>query len=366
MQGGKHSAAAYTELEKWAYGSCVASLTSFVVSAGTGMNVNISTGAGLISDTIARRIGTDATETATVPTASASFNRLDSVVAYIDTSVTPSTGVTDNTNNILKFVVVAGTAASTPVAPTGAAIISAIGAGKPYMVLYDVLVPQNATNTSGMTFTDRRVVMSTPSIPDGIVTTAKVANLAVTKAKVAAASIDRTKIDFTTGGGVWWEELGRVSLSSPATSLSLTGLATKKYLKVRLQGNASGGTLSLGLQFNNDTANNYNYTVLYNSGGTPVFTASGSQSKMQISTTFISGASFGFEIDITNPTTFNKFINLLSVGDITNVATGYAPSLEFYTGKWVNASQITRIDLIRNAGTGNFGAGSDLIVLGHD
>lgn len=160
MQGGKHSAAAYSELEKWAFGSVVASITSFVASAGTGMNVNISTGAGLIYDTIARRIATDATETATVPTASASFNRIDSLVAYIDTAVSPTTAVTDNTNDILKFIVVAGTASASPTAPNDSAVQSAIGAGKPFMRLYDITVPQNATNTSAMTFSDKRVVMN--------------------------------------------------------------------------------------------------------------------------------------------------------------------------------------------------------------
>lgn len=203
MQGGKHSAAAYTELEKWAYGSCVASLTSFVASAGTGMNLNISTGAGLISDTIARRIGTDAVETAAVPAASASFNRIDTLVAYIDTAVTPTTGVTDNTNNILKFVVVAGTAASTPVAPTGAAIVSAIGAGKPYMVLYDILLPQNAVNLSGITLTDRRKVMTqiqAGQFAAGAIATADIANLAITTGKIANTAVTKAKIDMTTLG----------------------------------------------------------------------------------------------------------------------------------------------------------------------
>lgn len=160
MQGGKHSAAAYSELEKWIYGSAKATIDSFVVSAGTGMNASISTGAGIIYDTIARRIATDATETATVPTASASFNRIDSVVAYIDTAISPTTSVTDNTNDILKFVVVAGTAAATPVAPTGSAIVAAIGAGKPYLVLADILLPQNATNLSGATFTNRAPIIN--------------------------------------------------------------------------------------------------------------------------------------------------------------------------------------------------------------
>lgn len=163
MQGGKHSAAAYSELEKWIYGSAKATIDSFVVSAGSGMNASISTGAGLIYDTIARRIGTDAAETAVVPTASASFNRIDSVVAYIDTAVSPTTAVTDNTNDILKFVVVAGTAAATPVAPTGSAVQSAIGAGKPYMILADILLPQNAVNLSGATFTNRAAIIKDTS-----------------------------------------------------------------------------------------------------------------------------------------------------------------------------------------------------------
>ena len=87
---------------------------------------------------------------------------------------------------------------------------------------------------------------------------------------------------------------------------------------------------------------------------------------MQISTTFISGGRFGFEVDITNVGTSNKLISLASIGDITNTATGYAPALEFYSGKWVNTSTINRVDLVKNAGTGNFGTGSEIVVLGHD
>ena len=199
MQGGKHSAAAYSELEKWAYGSCVASLTSFVASAGTGMNLNISTGAGIISDTIARRIGTDAVETATVPTASVSFNRIDALVAYIDTAISPTTAVTDNTNDILKFVVVSGTASGSPSAPNDSAIVTAIGAGKPFMRLYNVTVPQNATNTSGMTLSDQRVVLKTPDIPNGIVTTAKYADNSLTVPKLNLADFATPQITYFAG-----------------------------------------------------------------------------------------------------------------------------------------------------------------------
>lgn len=160
MEGGLHSAMAYSAFENKLYGGSVkASPNDFIVSAGSGMNAVISPGDGLIDtgSRFARRIQTDANETVAVAAASASFARIDSVVAYIDTAVTPTTSVVDNINDVLKFASVAGTAASTPVAPTGAAILSAIGAGKPYMILYDITVPQNATNLSGATFTNRAV-----------------------------------------------------------------------------------------------------------------------------------------------------------------------------------------------------------------
>ena len=240
MTGGKHSAAAYTELEKWAYGSMVASAASLVVSAGSGMNVNISTGAGLISDTVARRIAIDAVETATVPAASASFNRIDSVIAYIDTAVAPTIGVTDNTNDILKFVVVAGTAASTPAAPTGPAILSAIGAGKPYMVLYDLLLPQNAVNVSGITLTDRRKIMTqiqAGQFAVGAIVAADIATDAVTTVKVQDKAITTRKmkpsyayVAGSTGGARQSVSTSYVNVAG--TTLSYTSGPTTEILQI--------------------------------------------------------------------------------------------------------------------------------------
>lgn len=190
-QGGLHSDAAFTAFENRAWGSCVANAASFVVTPGAGMNLSISTGDGLISvDAFnARRIQVTTTETVAVPAASASFGRIDTVVAYIDTAVVASTAQVDNTNDMLKFMVVAGTAAATPVAPTGAAIQAAIGAGNPYNPLYDVLVPQSAVNTTGVTLTDRRKIINvidTAALKDLAVTTAKIIDLAITNAKIAA------------------------------------------------------------------------------------------------------------------------------------------------------------------------------------
>ena len=174
MAGGLHSAAAYSAFEDALYGSCVANDSSLAVSAGTGMNVTVAIGNGLISTGtgFARRIATDATNTVSLTAASTANPRIDAVVAYIDNGVTPSTSVVDNTNGVLKFKSVAGSPAATPVAPTASAIQSSVGAGNPYMVLAYVAVAKNATAAGAITDVRKiagstRLVMSTTDIGEG-------------------------------------------------------------------------------------------------------------------------------------------------------------------------------------------------------
>ena len=174
MAGGLHSAAAYSAFEDALYGSCVANDTSLAVSAGTGMNVTVAIGNGLISTGtgFARRIATDATNTVSLTAASSANPRIDAVVAYIDNAVTPSTSVVDNTNGVLKFKSVAGSPAATPSAPTAQAIQSSVGAGNPYMVLAYVAVAKNATAAGAITDVRKiagstRLVMSTTDIGEG-------------------------------------------------------------------------------------------------------------------------------------------------------------------------------------------------------
>lgn len=174
MAGGLHSAAAYSAFEDALYGSCVANDSSLAVSAGTGMNVTVATGNGLISTGtgFARRIATDATNTVSLTAASTANPRIDAVVAYIDNGVTPTTSVVDNTNGILKFKSVAGSPAANPSAPTAQAIQSSVGAGNPYMVLAYVAVAKNATAAGAITDVRKiagstRLVMSTTDIGEG-------------------------------------------------------------------------------------------------------------------------------------------------------------------------------------------------------
>lgn len=154
VPGGLYSGDAFAAFEGSAYGSCAASEADLLVSAGSGMAVTIAKGQGLIKSSVQTyRFGIDANYTLNIAAASTS-PRIDSIVAYIDTSVTPSISVTDNTDaGVLKFADVQGTAASTPVAPTASMIQSAIGAGNPYVILSDITIPARATAASSFTYT---------------------------------------------------------------------------------------------------------------------------------------------------------------------------------------------------------------------
>lgn len=195
LNGGLYSGDAFTAFETRIAssnnGSIVASPSDLKVSAGSGMNVTVSTGAGIIGNgTLSGvRFAIDAPVTVAVNAASTANPRMDSVVAYIDKSVSASTSVVDNTDlGIVKFKSVAGTPASAPTAPSTATIQSSIGAGNPYMVLANVTVPKSSTAASSFTIRDMRVTPTSAIITDNSITTKKLANKAVTS----------DKVDFTT------------------------------------------------------------------------------------------------------------------------------------------------------------------------
>lgn len=227
LNGGLYSGDAFTAFETRIAssnnGSIVASPSDLKVSAGSGMNVTVATGAGIIGNgTLSGvRFAIDSPVTVAVSAASTANPRMDSVVAYIDKSVSASTSVVDNTDlGIVKFKSVAGTPASAPTAPSTATIQSSIGAGNPYMVLANVTVPKSSTAASSFTITDMRVTPTSAIITDGSITTPKLANKAVTSAKV----------DWTTFKPYW----KTVAIS---TSSDVTIPAGHRLYRVRLCGN---------------------------------------------------------------------------------------------------------------------------------
>lgn len=202
LNGGLYSGDAFTAFETRIAssnnGSIVASPSDLKVSAGSGMNVTVSTGAGIIGNgTLSGvRFAIDAPVTVAVNAASTANPRMDSVVAYIDKSVSASTSVVDNTGlGIIKFKSVAGTPASAPSAPSTSTIQSSIGAGNPYMVLANITVPKSSSAASSFKIADMRVTPTSAIITDGSITTPKLANKAVTSDKVDWATLKATRAD---------------------------------------------------------------------------------------------------------------------------------------------------------------------------
>lgn len=209
LNGGLYSGDAFTAFETRIAssnnGSIVASPSDLKVSAGSGMNVTVSTGAGIIGNgTLSGvRFAIDAPVTVAVSAASTANPRMDSVVAYIDKSVSASTSVVDNTDlGIVKFKSVAGTPASTPTAPSASTIQSSIGAGNPYMILANVTVPKSSTAASSFKIADMRVTPTSAIITDNSITTKKLANKSVTSDKVDFTTFKFPIPDYSNGTSI--------------------------------------------------------------------------------------------------------------------------------------------------------------------
>lgn len=261
LNGGLYSGDAFTAFETRIAssnnGSIVASPSDLKVSAGSGMNVTVATGAGIIGNgTLSGvRFAIDAPVTVAVSAASTANPRMDSVVAYIDKSVSASTSVVDNTGlGIIKFKSVAGTPASAPTAPSTATIQSSIGAGNPYMVLANITVPKSSTAASSFTITDLRFTPTSAVITDGSITTSKLASKAVTS----------DKVDWTTLSGDQWP------LINTATSNNVIN-NKQDYNQYSFTVPASGRYfVSFTQQLGSNAANGYGLTLKIKLGSTTI------------------------------------------------------------------------------------------------
>ena len=110
--------------------------------------------------------GLDAPETLTIPTANSSNPRIDTIVLYVDMKVTPSTGVTNNSNNMCKLAVVQGAPSSSPQGASESQIQNAVGAGNPFIGLSKVRVDAGVTQITYNKCTDIRDFAS-PGFVDG-------------------------------------------------------------------------------------------------------------------------------------------------------------------------------------------------------
>lgn len=158
------------------------------------MTVNVATGSagiGVGSAGTAYKyfVGLDAIESVAITTANPSNPRNDLIVMYVDVAVTASQSYTNNSNNMLKLVAVAGTPAASPADPSVANIQAAIGAANPYIILACVVVGAGVTQINSGNITDLRTLaqpvrVGASALQDNSVSTTKLVAGAVTAAKM--------------------------------------------------------------------------------------------------------------------------------------------------------------------------------------
>lgn len=137
---------------------------------------NVDSAAIFIGSDRAVLLSTDGTpETVTIPTAPASGSRIDAVVSYIDTTSPDPGSETPGTPEYVHTIVVSGTAASSPSAPTDSQIVAALpaGANSKYYRWCDVKVAASQTVITNSNITDRK-----PASPNVYLTTSDIEDIA--------------------------------------------------------------------------------------------------------------------------------------------------------------------------------------------
>lgn len=189
----------------------------------------------------------------------------------------------------------------------------------------------------------------------------------ITSAMVADDAIGAPKIDFGgEGEGVWWEEIGRTTLTVAGDTITVDSLPAKKYLRLYIYNIPTGGTIGGGqIRFNNDSGNNYAVQRV-NIEGTVVSATSATSANHMALVSATSATHKFYVVDIINVANKEKTA-LANESDSNSAGAGNPPLMRLTTGKWANTSeQITRIDCLNLSGSGDFAIGSELIVLGHD
>lgn len=134
-----------------------ASLQVVQRSAGANMSVDVSIGDAhlqLPNTNYSFWSWTDAVTNVTISAADPTNPRIDTIIAWVDTSVT--TTASNNSPGSFKFTAIAGTPAGTPAAATNSAIQTALGSTIAWVKLATVLVGASATTITTSVITDAR------------------------------------------------------------------------------------------------------------------------------------------------------------------------------------------------------------------
>ena len=164
------------------------------------------------------------------------------------------------------------------------------------------------------------------------------------------------------GGGAagGWVELGRTTLGSSATDITVSSLPDKRYYMLLHYSTGFNTNANTHLRFNGDTGSNYSSRGSFNAGADTT-----DVSQNRILTGGNSTATPNFDVTyIANYANKEKLVIAHNVRQRTAGA-GYAPERNESVGKWANTS--SAISSITNSTiTNTHSSGSELVVLGYD
>jgi hypothetical protein len=168
------------------------------------------------------------------------------------------------------------------------------------------------------------------------------------------------KINAYQNGG-WYEELGRAALTTAGDVITVTSIPPRKYLKLLITITGTG-SVNTNIRFNNDSTASYAGSSFYNNAGSAAMFDFVSANQIYLDATASNGLMFA-DLSISNLSTRSKLVQGTVNQDNAVATVRTLP--QNITAKWVNNSQINRIDVV-NLSTGDFAIGSEFIILGHD
>jgi len=166
----------------------------------------------------------------------------------------------------------------------------------------------------------------------------------------------------TTTDRVWWRELARTTRTTSTDTITATILNPTVYMKVFISLLATGGTVSFNVRFNLDGSASYAGRASDNGGADTTAT---SATSFSFSTGTLATPQFAV-MDMWYQSGVQTLVTTRTIGQSTAGKTT-APVRKEYTGKYVNSlGKVGTIEVINGAGTGDYAAGSEIVVLGHD
>lgn len=156
-----------------------------------------------------------------------------------------------------------------------------------------------------------------------------------------------------------WEILGRDSAETETDLLTVSFDEPPKYLRIIFAIQATGGTISSQMRFNDDSGNNYAQNYIINFG---VNTNIVSQNTLYLSPAASVSAVYS-STEIINYRNQRKTFFTHSVDDNAANATSSSNHIQVF-GKWSNTTEPIGKVTLANGGTGSYAIGSELTVLG--